>query len=182
MIGRKLKPGVVLALVAALCSCQPGGDPPRPSVPTPTFRYVKAQEGGCADLYLYKGTADDLEVLWISAEREKLRFPEKGSRMFDLAAAPDGLQVAIDLWEKAPRFRAYCNDISPDTKKLATWKATKGKLTITIAEPAERGGAGPKRYKASARLEGVVFEDGAGHQATLKDETITEAVVGWLAG
>jgi hypothetical protein len=182
MIGRKLKLGVLLALAGALCSCQQVSDAPRPAVPTPTFRYVKEKEGGCADLYLYKGTADDLEVLWISAQREKLKLPDKGSRTFDLAAAPDGLRVAIDLWEKAPRFHAYCNDISPDTKRLATWKATKGKLTITVAEPAEQGGAGRKKYKASARLEGVVFEDDAGHQATLKDETITEAVVGWLAG
>ena len=44
------------------------------------------------------------------------------------------------------------------------------------------GRAGRKKYKASARLEGDVFEDDAGHQSTLKDETITEAVVGWLAG
>lgn len=182
MITRKLKLGVLLALAGALGSCQKVGDTPRPAVPTPTFRYVKEKEGGCADLYLYKGTADDLEVLWISAPKEKLRLPDKGNRTFDLEATPDGLQVAIDLWEKAPRFRAYCNDISPDTKKLATWKATKGKLTITISEPAEQKGSGPKTYKASARLEGVLFEDSAGHQATLKDETITEVLVGWLAG
>jgi hypothetical protein len=121
-------------------------------------------------------------VLWISADKEKLKLPGKGSSTFDLGAAPDGLQVAIDLWERAPRFRAYCNDISPDTKKLATWKAKKGKLIITILEPAERAEPGAKKYKASAHLEGVVFEDSAGNQAMLKEETISEAIVGWFAG
>jgi hypothetical protein len=149
---------------------------------TPTFKYVKGKEVGCANLFLYKGTADDREVLWIRANKEKLKPPAKGSQAFDLAAAPDGLQVAIDLWETAPRFRAYCNDIAPDAKKKATWKGKKGKLTITISEPLEQNGSGPKRYKASARLEEVIFEDDAGHQATLKDETIEDVVVGWFAG
>src|SRR5262249_11573402 len=144
------------------------------TIPTPTFKYVKEKEGGCANLFLYKGTADDLEVLWISADREKLKLPGKGSCTFDLGAAPDGLQVGIDLWDKAPRFPAYCSDISPDTKKLAIWKAKKGKLIITISESAEQTEPGPKKYKASAHLEGVVFEDDDGHQATLKEETIRE--------
>lgn len=173
--------GVFVALVLTLSSCQQGDAPPT-AVPAPTFSYVKQKEGGCADLYLYKGSADDLEVLWISADKEKLKLPGKGSSTFDLAAAPDGLQVAIDLWEKAPRFSAYCNDISPDTKKKATWRGKKGKLTITIWAAVEPAEPGPKKYKASARLEGVVFEDSAGNQATLKEETITEALVGWFAG
>jgi len=170
-----------MALAMTLSSCQQP-DAPRSPIPTPTFNYAKEKEGGCANLYLYKGTADDLEVLWISADKEKLKLAAAGSRAFDLGAAPDGLQVAVDLWEKAPRFSAYCNDISPDTKRLATWKAKKGKLVITIWKSDERTEPGSKRYKASARLEGVVFEDSAGNQATLQEETISEVLVGWFAG
>jgi hypothetical protein len=98
---------------------------------------------------------------------------------FDLAKAPDGLDVGVDLWEKAPTDSAYCNDIAPDTNKLATWTATKGKLTINIHEGRDPG---RMTYKVSAKLEGVVFEDGAGNTATLHEMTISEATVGWYAG
>jgi hypothetical protein len=178
MNGRGLKLGLLLTIVV-LPSCRQAEAPPGPTL---TFKYVKEQEGGCANLYLYKGTADRLEVLWISADKEKLKLPVKGSRTFDLAAAPDGLLVAVDVWKKAPRFGAYCNDIAPDAERLATWKAKKGTLVLTVAEPEPGGEAGPKTYKASARLENVDFEDDAGHRATLKDETIHDARVGWFAG
>jgi hypothetical protein len=39
----------------------------------------------------------------------------------------------------------------------------------------------PEGHRASARLEGVVFEDGAGSQAMLKEETIMDVLVGWFA-
>jgi hypothetical protein len=179
---------VLVSVVVVLSSCQqssplpalkPGAPPP--GGPTLTFQYVK--EGGCGDIFLHKGTADDREVLWISADKKKLNLPAKGSSTFDLAKVPEGLQVAVDQWDQTPKFSAYCNDISPNAKKVATWKARKGKLTITLAGPAEPAQPGRSNtYKASVRLEGVVFEDDAGHQATLKEETITDAMVGWYAG
>lgn len=189
---------VIVLLAFSLCSCG-GGDPDGKGPPrgdgiqvqggqffggvrTPTFDYVKEKEGGCADLFFHKGTADDREVLWIAAEKDKLALPVKGTKTFDLSAAPEGLQVAVDLWEKAPRFLAYCNDISADTRKESTWRAKKGKITLTLFEPTDPKQIGPKTHKASVRLHGVVFEDDAGHQATLKEETITEVLVGWYAG
>jgi hypothetical protein len=118
----------------------------------------------------------------VSADRKKFQLPAPGSKTFDLAAAPDGLTVAVDLWKAAPRFSAYCNDISPDTQREATWKAKKGKVTITVFGPNEKPEKGTRDYKASIRLEHVLFEDDAGHQATLEKETITEVRVGWYAG
>jgi hypothetical protein len=148
----------------------------------PTFRYVRDQQGGCGDLFFHKGSKDKLEVLWVSADKKKLRLPDKGSKTFDLAAAPDGLTVAVDLWTVLPRFAAYCNDISRDTQPEATWKARKGKVTITVAEPTGMPGQGARGYKASIRLDHVVFEDEAGNQATLNEEAITDVLVGWYAG
>ena len=179
MDARHILPLVILQAIV-LTSCQRQNAPPR-SDGGPTFQYVKEKQGGCGDVFFYKGTADDLEVLWISADKKKLKLPDKGTVSFDLATAPDGLEVAIDLWEQAPRFRAYCNDISPDAEKKSTWMAKKGKLILTLFEPAAPGGPGPRTYKASARLEGVVFEDDAGHKATLDVETISEVLVGWYA-
>src|SRR5437660_1015145 len=126
--------GLFLAMIPTVCACNgagPGGVLGGRGR-TPTFDYAKDGGGGCGDVYFYKGTADRREVLWVSAQKEKLNLPAKGSKTFDLATAPDGLQVAVDLWDAAPRFSAYCNDISADTKRESTWRATKGKVTITI--------------------------------------------------
>jgi hypothetical protein len=180
VLTRSLTLAVLLVAALALTSCARNGSGGPAGVRSPTFQYVKAEEGGCGDVYFYKGTADKTEVLWVSADKKKLRLPDQGSKTFDLAAAPDGLIVAVDLWPKAPRFRAYCNDISPDVRRDATWKAKKGKVTITVSEPPDKEGRG--KHKAGVRLEDVLFEDDAGHQATLKEEAITDVLVGWYAG
>jgi hypothetical protein len=148
----------------------------------PTFAYVKEQEGGCGYLFFYKGTKDRIEVLWASVNKKKLKLPDKGSKSFDLASSLDGLTVAVDLWKAPPRFSAYCNDIGPDTTREAIWKAKKGKVTITVFEPEDKQHSGRGNYRANLKLEGVVFEDDAGHQAILKEESITNVLVGWYAG
>jgi hypothetical protein len=168
---------LAITLSFALASCNYHSDAKR----SPTFVYGKETEGGCANVFFHKGSADQLEVLWIDADRKKLSLPDEGSKTFDLADAPDGLLVAVDLWDAVPRFSAYCNDISPDTNHV-TWKAIKGKITVTLHAPTGDKEAGPQRYKASARLEGVVFDNETGRQATLAEETITDVEVGWYAG
>jgi hypothetical protein len=185
MSTRRLTALLFLVVPLALGSCQRWkvGTAPLGTVGrAPTFNYVKETEGGCANFFFHKGTADQREVLWISADQKTLQLPDEGTKTFDLAVSPDGLQVAVDLWETAPRFSAYCNDISPDTRKEATWKATKGKITITVHTPPDLAQPPPQKHKASARLEGVVFEDDAGHQVTLPEETIIDQLVGWYAG
>jgi hypothetical protein len=178
MSTRRLALALLFVSALAATSCDRNGS--GIGLRTPTFQYVKDQEGGCGDVFLHKGTADKTEVLWVSADKKKLQLPDKGSKSFDLAAAPDGLTVAVDLWPRPPRFSAYCNDIAPDVQREATWKAKKGKVTITLSEPQDKQARG--NYKASVRLENVLFEDDAGHQATLKDEAITDVLVGWYAG
>src|SRR5437867_3300010 len=92
--------GVIAAL--ALSSCNGGVTPSgNGKVRTPTFQYGKDTGSGCADVYLFKGTADSREVLLVGADKEKLNLPEKGGVSFDLAAAPAGLYVKVDLWNVA---------------------------------------------------------------------------------
>src|SRR5262245_53184943 len=115
----RFTPALFLVAMLPLSGCYrtesdgPDGGGEKGKVRLPTFKYDKKKEGGCANVYLYKMTKDEVEVLVIRADKKKLKLPEKGSVTFDLAKAPEGLVVAVDLWEKAPRFRAYCNDISP---------------------------------------------------------------------
>jgi hypothetical protein len=179
MSTRRLALALFVVTALAATSCDRNGSGGGAGLRTPTFQYVKDQEGGCGDVFFHKGTADKTEVLWVSADKKKLQLPDKGSKTFDLAETPDGLTVAVDLWPQAPRFSAYCNDIGPDVQRDATWKAKKGKVTITLSEPEDKQGRGS--YKASVRLENVLFDEG-GRQATLKDEAITDVLVGWHAG
>jgi hypothetical protein len=169
---------LVCLTVLALSSCAgrpAGGEPVR----YPTFAYADGKQGGCNDIFFHKETPDRREALLISANRKKLRLPDRGSKTFDLAAAPDGLHVTVDLWPTAPPFSAYCTDISSEVQREATWRAKKGTITITLDRPPDKDGRPPRQYKASVRLEDVVFEDDAGHQATRKKEAITEVLVGW---
>jgi hypothetical protein len=168
---------VLIGITLAVVSCDP-----TPGVRTPTFAYVKEKQGGCADVFFHTGTADGTEFLYVSADKKKLGLPEKGSKSFDVATAPGGLIVAVDLWKTAPRFSPYCNDISAGEKREATWKAKKGKVTITLAEPDPKPKEGRGNYRASLKLENVMFEDDSGHQATLKEVSITDVLVGWYAG
>jgi hypothetical protein len=42
--------------------------------------------------------------------------------------------------------------------------------------------AGAEEVQGQRALEGVVFEDDSGNQATLPEETIKEVIVGWFVG
>jgi hypothetical protein len=146
----------------------------------PTFAYA-GEGGGCAHIFLFKGTQDGTEFLTVSAEIEKLKLPAKGTRTFEIADVKQGLAIAVDLWEKKPDHLRYCNDIDDDPKLKAKWVAKRGKVTITLEEPAK--GDNPNRtFKASVRLENIEFEDAAGHKATLKEESFKDVTVGWYAG
>ena len=171
LISRSSPIGILLAVMLLGCNNR-----------TPTLTYVKDGEGGCADVFLYKATEDQREFVWVAADKKKLGLPEQGSKMFDLADAPDGLLVKIDLWSNTPEFRPYCNCMCGKEKVIATWNAKSGKVTITLQPPAA-GQQGPmRRYKVSAKLEGVVFESESGQRLTVVEETITEVECGWYAG
>jgi hypothetical protein len=161
-----------------LASCEqrraPSTPAPTPAPPAvPTFKYVAGNEYGCGNLFLYKGTTDGLEVLWIKALKIYTEEPAIGTRTYDISALADEITIGIDMWG-TNGFGCYCNEFADDKPKV-TWKAKKGKVSITISDvrPAVSDGL---RYKASARLEGVVLENNAGKQATLELETINAAV------
>lgn len=148
---------------------------------TPTMQFVKEGEGGCADVFLFKATADDREFLWVSADTKSLNIPPLGSKEFDLANPPEGLQVKIELWMAKSRFTPYCNCVTDNTPRDSTWSAKSGKVTITLHDFVDPEGP-MRRYKASAKFDNVVFEDDGGRKTTLKSETITQILVGWFAG
>jgi hypothetical protein len=165
---------LLVALMLPACSALAPGAVPK-------FNYAGGKAGGCANISLYKGSADDREFLRVWTEEPKFKVPATGSETFDLARTP-GLHVAVELWEKAPKFLPYCNDISSEEKVRATWNATAGKVTIKNLGPVENAEGPFRRYKVTVVLEGVVFEDGTGRKVTLEKETLADVVVGWLAG
>ena len=169
-----------------LCSCgtessrpgsssSPSSGSSRGSTTDPTFHYTA--EGGCYDVELWKSTADGREILRVFADAKSLMLPRKGSIVFDLAEARSRLTVTIDQWDGRPETAEFCGDaMDPHVKKIDSWVAKAGKLTITTADSDDK--AHPKRYRATAELEEVVFKNSAGREVTLHKETIS-ADVGW---
>lgn len=181
---RNLIPALFAALPLFFCGCNKGenGGGGFFGGRTPTFQFAKEEEGGCGDLSLYKATADKRDYVLVNADKDKLKLKLFDSKEFDIAAAPDDVHVRIELWSSVPKFVPYCNCVRDGSKLEATWTAKSGKVTITLGDFVDHPGDPLRRYKASAKLENVVFQDDAGRKATLKEATITDVIVGWYAG
>jgi hypothetical protein len=172
---------VVLSTLANGCNRGENGGGGLFASRTPTLQFAKESDGGCANVVLYKSTADQREFLWVSADTKTLNIPALGSKEFDLANPPEGLLVKIDLWASAPKHTPYCNCVSDNATRDSRWNAKSGKVTITLHDFVDPEGP-MRRYKASAKFENVVFENDAGGKTTLQSETITQVLVGWFAG
>lgn len=148
----------------------------------PTFKYVKEQDGGCADVLLFTATADKREYLCVHADKKKFNLPEKGEKTIDIAEARADFGLTVQLWETAPKFTPYCNCVTDNNLPGSTWKAIRGKVTFTMLGPAiVPEGANPT-YRVSARFENVVFRSESGQEATMKEATISDIACGWYAG
>ena len=132
---------------------------------TPTLMFAKESGSGCGDVFLYKATEDKREYLLVSADKQLLNLPELGSKIFDLAQAPEGLLVTIELWSRASKHTPYCNCVSEGELRETTWNAKSGKVTITIHEALDPDG--PMRTRRAPKFENVVFEDDSGRKTTL---------------
>jgi hypothetical protein len=175
MNARPVTATILAAVVLSLPACS--------SAPaTPKLKFDGGKVGGCHDILVYKGSADNREFLVVWTDKTKIKLPEKGTETFDLAKPPAGLEVSIDLWETPSKYGPYCTDISEGERKKTTWKATAGKVTITThgldVVPEGRS----RTYKVTVKLDSVVFDDGAGHKVTLESETIADVGVGWVPG
>jgi hypothetical protein len=134
--------------------------------------------GGCSNIFIHKSSVSGKEVLIVDASKDDLGLSTT-PKSFDLESAPNALSVRIDAYsQKAPQ--QYCTDvITTSWKTPATWRATRGSITITLSD----NSAGHNvSYTVTAQLRDIRFEDGNGNNMMLPELTLKDVSVGWLPG
>lgn len=152
-------------------------------VATPGFNYSRSL--GCGDVFFYATDADAREVLWVAADFRQLR-RSRAVETFDLAAAPTGLVVQVEMYPRTQFNIEHCNDVRIIEEGQAPvvpmiWKAIRGKLVV------ERGRRGtvpeePWLFRAKIRLEDAVFHGPGGQTLSIRKTIVLEGSVGWQAG
>ena len=109
---------------------------------------------------LVAGWSDDLaEAITIRADPHvpSLSTPQQ---TFDIAAASNGLEVQIHVYEKAASF-SFCSDVSMGKPTDEVWKATRGTIVIdTSAVPARVGR--PAETGVVIHVDGLEVVDSSG--------------------
>jgi hypothetical protein len=146
----------------------------------PSLSY--SSSGGCANVFLWAGSDDQMEWLTVLADRRRLGF-SAGPTTYDVAADTLALHLRVELFAK-PGFPEYCSDARLEPHiPTAVWTARSGRLTITLigADVGFKGG-GMDSYTARVRLDSCTFTCGDGRTTQQAAPIEMEAKVGWMAG
>jgi hypothetical protein len=146
---------------------------------TPPDSSFQGSASGCRDVTVYKSNADRTQFLVVNADREKLGLAVDTIRTFDLAHMPDGLEVGVDVFARAPGEAPYCSDAPDPTLSKTAWAAEGGTITIQLEAVASTSGA----YLATVRLTDVrLVGPERGVAVSVPNAEIRNVLVGWLPG
>lgn len=134
---------------------------------------------GCRGLVPFRASGDDTQLRLVDADVVKLGLEVGKTRTFDLARAPDGLRVSVDVFAKAPAEAPYCTDYIGDAQKPITWEAEAGTLYLSIQAPASENGT----YRATIRMKDVrLVGPQRGVAGSIPNAVLENVLVGWLPG
>jgi hypothetical protein len=176
------------ALALAACSGSPAApiDPPgggsSSSGGVSTTAPVSSFTGGtsgCRGLVAFRASADETQYLVVDADVDKLGLKPGATGTFDLAKAPDGLRVTVDVFDRAEAEAPYCTDYRVDDQKPTTWVAEGGTVFVTIQAPSTANGT----YRASIRMKDVrLVGPQRGVAGSIPNAMLEDVLVGWLPG
>jgi hypothetical protein len=127
----------------------------------PALAYVDA--GICGHGVAYGWSGDRTEAITVRAGKA-LSGLAAAARTFDLADGSSGFDVRLHLAAQPLRSWPFCSDVRGPGEVEETWRATKGSVTIEVSP---RGAGGRlARYRATIRLVGAEFVNGAGARVT----------------
>lgn len=143
---------------------------------SPALAYADA--GGCADIFVYGWSADRTEAISIRAVKDALGLSTT-PRTFDLTRG--GIDVVVHVYEQPRRSWPFCTDVGDFGWAEATWRATRGSVTIELS-PSDAVLDRPNTYRATIRIVGAEFVSATGVRATQTTPIVLRAVVGGISG
>jgi hypothetical protein len=103
-------------------------------------------------------------------------------KTFDLAAARNGLEVAVQVNELPIGREPFCTDVHGlEANGHEVWRAIGGRVTIELSEPGVRV-ARPGLYSATIRIEGAEFVNALGARVRQARPITLVALVGGFSG
>lgn len=159
------------------------GTPTKEGPATPPQSAFNGDSIGCAHVSAYRATADRTQFVTVVLDRESLGLAVGSKATYDLARAPSGVRVGIDVWSTAPASQKYCTDhVEVDGNARTSWEAEAGSMTIELAtDPAAQPGSGS--YLATIRIKDAHFIGPKQGVAAFVPQVVIENVrVGWLPG
>jgi hypothetical protein len=193
--GRPMRPVLLVAAALLVNACSGSSatiDPPSGTssssggtgtgtAPTaPPESAFRGTTGGCGNVIVYRANGDGTQLLVVKADKDKLGLEPLATQTFDLARAPDGLDVGVEVFAKAPPEPPYCTDVGFTGAAPTRWTAEGGTISISLA-PEGSATAGP--YRATVRLKDVrLVGPERGVAVSIPSAEIANVLVGWLAG
>lgn len=123
----------VLALLSVIACARPAAEPARAaSLPaTP----VSSKVGGCRDVHLYAANDDATQVVIVDVDAHALGLKKGDRRTFDLASAPSGVKVWLDVYMQSAHVdRVHCTKTPTESQMAERYAATSGVLTIELVD------------------------------------------------
>jgi hypothetical protein len=138
---------------------------------------------GCANVNAYRSTPDRTQFVTVVLDRASLGLAVGSKATYDLARAPSGVQVGIDVWSAAPTSEKYCTDFGTNDGATRTqWEAEAGSITIELKnDPSAAPSSGS--YLATIKITNAQFIGPKKGVAAFVPQIVIENVrVGWLPG
>jgi hypothetical protein len=125
-------PLLLVALALPACA-KPGSDAPAQS-PTTTAASPPSKMGGCRDLYLYAANDDATQVVIVDVDARSVGLENGQKKTFDLASAPKGVKVWLDVYlQPAHVENVHCTKSPSEAQMAERYAATAGSLTVELA-------------------------------------------------
>jgi len=135
---------------------------------------------GCGNVHVYGWSDDRTEAITVHVDRDALGLSTTPTT-FNLSSQRRGLDLFVQVYERAVRSWSFCTDVAVPTGPAETWRAVSGTLTVTLSPPGIRART-PFLYRATIQLIGVEFVNSTGARVMLPQPVTLTAVVGGFAG
>lgn len=127
---------------------------------------------GCGRMLVYAWDQAGTTAIVVEVDQRMVQLGERPA-ILDLSNAQPGVRVHRDVYPERQRAFDYCSDLKgPLSHQPTKAVARSGRLTIAVDD----------RNRATARLEGVVFESADGARFVLPGPLVIVATVGGFAG